>query len=424
MYVLSKAVGHADLLLSMVNPVVTVATAVVVFAIGRLLGWRRAWSVVAGATWGLLTVALQSTTELFSEPGVALCESILVLSILMWRRGSRWAPLGLGAALGAVILFRQDSLFTVWVGVLALPLFVPWRAIWRRGALVMISAPIAASLAFTFWYDYLRWHRLLATSYHHEGFHTPLGLGLEGLLVSPGKSFFVFDPIAVLGLLGMAWLLARRDRALGVLMLLLFVPRLVFFAKWDAWEGGLAWGPRFLTPAVFLFVIAAVDLLVATSPRRLSGRAARGAFLVLALASVGVSFLSVRVPYEQWYGALADPAQRTLYEGGRPLLRHPSATNAIIDSQDFTVRASPLIGNYRLIDRGTARVAPALWRRGDDAAGWLVLLAGVALVTVAGIERGGSRRRRAPASSDDETEHEAEDDDAPDHADYDTHSRA
>ena len=91
-YALSKLVGHEMLLLSLINPLLTAVTGVVVFAIGIELRWERSMSVVAAATFGLLTMALQSTTELFSEPAVGLGIVILVWAILRWRHEWRWAP--------------------------------------------------------------------------------------------------------------------------------------------------------------------------------------------------------------------------------------------------------------------------------------------------------------------------------------------
>ena len=70
-------------------------------------------------------MALWYTVELLSEPGVTLCELMIVLGLVRWRQGSRMAPLLVGVAAGLAVQFRPDSLFTVWVGLLAVPFFVP-----------------------------------------------------------------------------------------------------------------------------------------------------------------------------------------------------------------------------------------------------------------------------------------------------------
>ena len=119
----------------------------------------------------------------------------------------------------------------------------------------------------------------------------------------------MFNPIALMGLVGIV-IFVRRDRPIAVLFLLLIVPRILFFAKWDSWDGGVAWGPRFLDPVVALVAIAAVEVLVAARHKSGWDVLARLAFGVLALLSLGVSFLSVRVPYEQWYQTMSRPALR------------------------------------------------------------------------------------------------------------------
>ncbi len=379
-YALSKLVGHEMLLLSLINPVLTAVAGVVVFAIGRELRWGRFMSVLAAATFGLLTMALQSTTELFSEPAVALCVVILVWAILRWRQEWRWAALVIGLTSAAAIQFRSDSILTVWIGLLALPMFVAWREIRKPRNVAAMAIPILSSLAFLAWYNDLRFRSVLVFSYNGQGFHTPIGRGLEGMLFSPGKSIFVFNPIALLGLVGIV-IFIFRDRPVAVLFMLLIVPRILFFSKWDAWDGGVAWGPRFLDPVVALFVIAAVEVLVATRDRRGLAFLARVTFGVLAVLSLGVSFLSVRVPYEQWFQTISTPALRTQYDGGH-LVPDPNAPRAVSNAFDFTLQGGHLMGDIDLLEKGTAKTAPWSFQDDRQAEGWLLLLAGL-LLTVA-----------------------------------------
>jgi hypothetical protein len=376
LYAFSKAVGHASFLVSLINPVLMSFAVLMVYRTARALRWSAVHSVTAAVGFGLFTMALQSTTELFSEPGVTLCVVVLVYGVVRWREGDAWAPLWIGLAAAAAIQFRSDSLFTVWIGLLAIPLFVPWRQILTRRNLLLAGVPMGASLLLLVWYNELRDHKLLASSYGGS-FTTSLGFGLHGLLFSPGKSIFVFNALTVLGVVGLGVLLVR-DRPVAVLFLVLIVPRLFFFAMWSGWDGGWAWGPRFLLPAVPLLVLAAVELLRVWDRRSVLGLVTRGVAAVLACASAVVNVLSVRVPYEQWLQALATPA--TLARLGIP---PPSRAQRLAD-YDAHFSTGPLWGNVTLLRHHLARMAPEWWAHGHSFVGYLLLaVAAGALVRAA-----------------------------------------
>ena len=218
-YALSKVVGHQQSVLSLVNPLLVSITVVVGYAIGRRLAWSEALAVIGAAVFGTCTMALQATTELFSEPAVALCIALMVWGVLRWRDGLGSGALIIGLAAGAAVQFRADSVVTVWLGLLAIPLFVSWSEILRRRRLVALGAPMLISLVALGAYNELRWHSALQFSYNGQGFHTPLFHGLDGLLLSPGKSVFLFNPIALLGVVGLAVLL-RTNLAVGTLFIL------------------------------------------------------------------------------------------------------------------------------------------------------------------------------------------------------------
>jgi hypothetical protein len=225
-YAVSRVVGHEEFLISLYNPIVIALTCGVVYRIGRTLQWNRLNAWIAAVSLGVLTMALQSTTELFSEPSIALCIAVVVLALLRWQNGSQWAPLALGIALALALQFRADSIATVWVSLLAVPLFVGWRTCLRPRTLVMVGGPMLVSLVLLGWYNEVRWGKLLVTSYNQSGYQTPLPHGLYGLLLSPGKSIFLFNPLAVLGVVGLGLLLWKR-RPIGVLFGLLILVRAI-----------------------------------------------------------------------------------------------------------------------------------------------------------------------------------------------------
>jgi hypothetical protein len=368
-YAISKAVGHESLILSLINPVITAVTGVCVIGIGRALGWSRWLSTVAATTFGVFTMALQSTTELFSEPAVGLCAAALVLALLRWRSGWELAPALAGCACAVAIQFRSDSILTICIALLALPWFVPFSEIFTRRNILLLMAPIGASVALLVWYNDVRFGRLLVTSYGSQTFGTPVFHGLNGLILSPGRGLFVYNPVALAGVIGLVRL-GRRDSAVAILFVLLLIPRLLFFANWGSWQGGVTWGPRFLMPVVFLLVVSAVDSLQASKDREVFRTLRVALFAGLVIASAVVSFLSVRVPYEQWWQGVTSPTSRTVVAASVSNIRNVSANSVLETKTDFTWEASPIRGNWILLEKHIAVTAPELWRDGHDRVGW------------------------------------------------------
>jgi hypothetical protein len=89
---------------------------------------------------------------------------------------------------------------------------------------------------------------------HHPLFGNPIA-GFLTLLVSPGKSVFLYSPSLVLGLLGIRELWRRRSElavAIGISS-----AALVLFLSFFACPGGdWCWGPRYLLPLLPLWALA------------------------------------------------------------------------------------------------------------------------------------------------------------------------
>ena len=122
--------------------------------------------------------------------------------------------------------------------------------------------------------------------YPGEGFTTPPWEGIAGLLLSPGKSVFLYAPPLILAAL--LWPRFRRAQpALGAFLAAAWILALAFYGSWWAWGGGWCWGPRFLVPLIPLSLLP-LGMLPAPRGWRLA------AILLVALG-VGVQVIGVRV---------------------------------------------------------------------------------------------------------------------------------
>jgi hypothetical protein len=196
---------------------------------------------------------------LFSEPVAA---ALLLGAAAVLFASPQGTPihfaraLGAGALLGAAIWVRPTHVIVVPIFLVAL--FIREREKgWSAATALAVAA--GAGIVLLLWRNAYLHGSPFEFGYPSaaEGgkalntFETPLGTGLLGFLVSPGKSIFLFSPPILLALLGLPRLW-RRDRGLAVLAAAAPVVYLLFFATYTQWEGGYCYGPRYLVPALAL----------------------------------------------------------------------------------------------------------------------------------------------------------------------------
>jgi hypothetical protein len=221
--------------------------------------------------------------------------------------GGGWLALA-GAAAGFGVMTKVT-------GVLAVPwLMLPaLAAIWQRQpasaggrrltpshlkALTWLLTPLLAAGAVCLWYNQLRYGAPLTFGYDADrdatlGFNTPLAVGLFGLLLSSGKSFFLYNPLTFLGLLTGRQLLRQRP-AFAIAVIGIAASFVVVHARWWAWSGDWAWGPRFLAGLPPLLLLLAAPCLAAQPPAREWMRSAP--WRALALATLVALSVLVQVP--------------------------------------------------------------------------------------------------------------------------------
>jgi hypothetical protein len=344
LYLLQRALRIAPHLVeSLASPLLLIACAALLYLTGRELGWSRRLSLAGALVFGALTQALQISQEAWSEPGVALAVSLLVLGLVRWRAGRPSGPFLAGCGFAVGLLFRSDSALLLGVGLAVAPAFVPWRRLWsERRAWLALALPVLPVVAWTAWYSLLRDGSLVPAVYGGS-FTTPFWTGLYGLALSPGKSLFFYNPFLLLAIPG-AVALWRRDRAVTALLVVLMVARVLLYARWSDWAGGVSWGPRFLMPAVGPFALLAVYGVSRIPRLRLGLRLpAVAAVAVLAVLGGVVNLASVWVNYgssARWVTAV--PAEQAERQHAYVHSLEGSAIAYNLRHLDGDVRAFPL----------------------------------------------------------------------------------
>ncbi|NJN68746.1 MAG: hypothetical protein HC884_19610 [Chloroflexaceae bacterium] len=208
--------------------------------------------VVLGLLYGLGTLAWPYSRFFFSEPLFTAC-LVLAAFALFQRR-----PLRAGLFYGYAVVTRIG-------GVVLLPAFLlyawfhahPQERLRRIAWMGVGGLPGGLLVLFHNW---VRFRTLTEAGYPGQGFTGNLLEGLYGLLLSPGKSIFLYVPL-LLALPAAVVPFIRQFRPEALLVGALTLITLIESAMWWMWWGGWGWGPRFLTPLMPFLVLSLGSLL-------------------------------------------------------------------------------------------------------------------------------------------------------------------
>ena len=294
--------------------------ALLAFYLAHFYPARSVWLTVLIA--GLATTWWPYTKMDFSEP---LVLTIVFFGFLLMRFGYPFWGMLIAAF---TLSIRGDSI------ALVAPLVI-WYLLQNRSlrAWVRMAVAILPSLLLIMLANYVRYHSFFDRGYSEERFSNPLLVGLYGILLSGGKSIFLFSPPLLLGVLGWKAFAARAQlRSDAWLFLGMCAAQVLLFAKWWDWSGDDSWGVRFLIPGVLLLSIPMVAIL----HRRT---------LVIPLVAVGVAV--------QLLAVLAGPLDFLLLLRGQPFEREALYVGGHerVDFEDmrFNPSYSQIVGNWILV---------------------------------------------------------------------------
>jgi hypothetical protein len=250
-------------------------------------------SVVVALVIGLGLGLLPFASTGFAEVALALAVVLGMIGLRATALHWGWGPVLVGAAAGAAVVSRDDSIVLVapWLLLGCLLQASPGQ---RAAALRRMLAGGLPFLALWTWYNEARWGSPVTVGY--DGilrFNHSFLAGLYGLLLSPGKGLILYAPVVLVAL----WGLRRsygRDRVSTAVAAVLVVSRLVFYAPYWGWYAGGGFGPRYVLPAVPALGLGLMEVAARWGDVR---RPARMVVVVLAVLSVGIGFVGGAVSY-------------------------------------------------------------------------------------------------------------------------------
>ena len=219
----------------------TIAALLLWVVLRRIASERQAFALVLLYFLGT-SVRTVSSQALWQHAGVHLAIALALWLVIVEREVAPRREFLSGLSLGLGSVVRQTTALAS-VGI------ARWRAGWR--VLATLGAGVIAGLVPLLVYNAFAFGSPVEQGYGVKPFDTPILEGLYGLLFSPSRGLFVYEPWALLGIAGM--LIARfanttrgnisRRIADLVFAWIVFV---IGYATYAEWWGGRVFGPRFL----------------------------------------------------------------------------------------------------------------------------------------------------------------------------------
>jgi hypothetical protein len=325
------------------NAVIGALIALLVFSFSERLGYSKRISF-------FLSLAVCITSFLFPYFKMFVREPLLTLYLLgsayylhRWsaeKDKTKWAILaGICAGFGTL------TKVTFVINLLPFLAFVV-ASIRRDDAPLKTGIKSAALMFFPFCligcigilvYNYARFGNALQLGYAGgTSFTTPLYVGLYGLLLSSGKGFFFFTPVAIAGLWGFKRFY-RRFPSDAVLWWGVIGINLLLYAMYVAWGADGSWGPRYLAPLIPFSIIPVGELLM---EGKLWWRR-----LILTLAVLG---------FLVQLGGTTVYTGNYLREIGEYPYKRPFADPEFLAKAHFNPNYSPIVYHWKMALRNTA----------------------------------------------------------------------
>jgi len=274
-YIIGKYTGTPENTVSAINLIIGAATVSLVFLFSKVLSNSNHSSILIALFYGLGTFAWPLAKQPFDhtvETFFAL-SSVYFAYIYTLKKHPRHLLFS-SFCLGFAFITRLTALL-----ILPALFLLIFNSIYRRSDVrtalktlsrdvLLFSAVLLPFACLALWYNYYRFGSVFETGYSLIAMKTgldffsgtPLLTGLSGLLLSPGKGFFYYSPIAILALFSFRYFM-KQHRSLSLAFLLIIASQLLLISKNIYWHGDWAWGPRYLLVLTPFFIIPIAGFL-------------------------------------------------------------------------------------------------------------------------------------------------------------------
>ncbi len=249
-----------------------------------------------------LSIAIASVLLPYSKinhteiPSTALLMIFFVLYSDSSRPGIR-RLMAMGTIASLLILLKIGNI-VYFMTILGSGLFIILKDKWSFRKIISFSGVPLITVTFMLFYNYYRFSDPFNFGYGSEQrmFVTPVYIGLTGLLFSPSKSLFLFSPLVIPSVIGLAKCL-KKSLFTVIPAAIMIIGNICFYARWHDWHGGWSWGPRLIVPSIILLHMFLPEFIAAFR-RNLF---AILIYIILFSSAIYVNILGASVWYQQIY---------------------------------------------------------------------------------------------------------------------------
>jgi hypothetical protein len=352
-YILGKWMGNAVTVVSLINPLIGAFTCVVIFRFCTRLGYSHRASLLVTFFYGLGTFAWPYAKMNHDGPITTLFTLLAVYCVFVYHKLGLYRYLVFSScSLGVAVLTR----FTSFVMLPAIFLFIYFmnrsegsikgKLFLKELAVYLLC--LSPFVGFMVWYNNYRFGSIFETGYSllaRLGGFQPFSIlyildGLQGFLISPYKSYFLYSPVALLFFFAI-YGFYRQYKAVATMFLCITLSYLLFYSSYRFWHGDLAWGPRFLLD-ITPFILIPIGYIFDSQNWKIA-RAMKWVVFSVFTLSVIIQVVAVSVNFTRYYYGLRVKydVQFISFHGNTSLTQYP-AVYVLPDNMYFNIRYMPI----------------------------------------------------------------------------------
>ena len=233
---------------------------VLLFRISELSGVTFGHSLLLSGIFAFGTSAWSTASRALWQHTPSMLMLTLVLYVLLRARFAPSTPIWALALLGVPVAFSYVIRPTNSIVVLVISAYVLFAH--RKAFLAYCAWGLAVAAPFV-WYNIHIYHAVLPpyylTSSHFDDAKTPFFEALAGILISPSRGLFIYSPILLFSLYGIALKIREKrwnafDSAVAAMLAL----HTLLLTLFPCWWGGHSYGPRLycdMLPFFYYFFI-------------------------------------------------------------------------------------------------------------------------------------------------------------------------